>query len=192
MEPDIPHPGGDDSGGGGPDPPVLSDAQAEALRRRLIRAVAGVCPAWLHEQSEDIVQNAMIQLLRMLRKSEGNPRFSSMYLAKAAHGATVDEIRRRCRRKENVAGDDETVERATSSGPSPETESAARELGRGIQECLARMLRPRRLAVTLHIHGCTVKECARRLRWTFKKTESLVYRGLKDLRRCLSMKGMNP
>jgi RNA polymerase sigma-70 factor (ECF subfamily) len=146
----------------------------------------------MRDQADDIAQNAMIQLLRMLEKSEGNPRFSSMYLAKAAHGATVDEIRRRCRRKENLGDDEGTVERASSRGPSPETESAARELGRGIQDCLAQMLRPRRVAVTLHIHGCTVKECARRLRWTFKKTESLVYRGLKDLRRCLSMKGMNP
>jgi RNA polymerase sigma-70 factor (ECF subfamily) len=115
-----------------------------------------------------------------------------MYLAKAAHGATVDEIRRRCRRKENPAEKGEMVERARSDRPGPERQTAARELGRGIQECLARMLRPRRLAVTLHIHGCTVKECARRLRWSFKKTESLVYRGLKDLRHCLSMKGLSP
>ena len=38
----------------------------------------------------------------------------------------------------------------------------------------------------------TTVETARRLGWTAKKAENLVYRGLKDLRRCLTARGMTP
>jgi RNA polymerase sigma-70 factor (ECF subfamily) len=192
MEVDPPHPDGRQPAGDLSRPAGLTEEQAAALRHRLIKAVAGVCPAWLADQREDIVQNALIQLIRSLKKSEGDRQFSSIYLAKAAHGATVDEIRRRCRRKENPAEKDETVEQASSDRPGPERQTSARELGRGIQNCMAQMLRPRRLAVTLHLHGCTVRESATRLQWTYKRTESLLYRGLKDLRRCLARKGMTP
>lgn len=177
---------------GAPGRHVLSEEEAETLRRRLQDAVAYACPDWMADQAEDIVHNVFIQLLRTVRKSEGERHFSSIYLARAAHGATVDEIRRRCRRKEHPADAEGTMEKAHAHNPSPELESAMRELGRGIQDCLARMLRSRRLVVTLYLHGCTVPETARRLHWSPKKTENLVYRGLKDLRRCLTGKGVAP
>jgi len=170
----------------------LGNEEWKALRGRLKAAVTRACPHWLVEQIEDIVQVVLVQLLETLRKSEGKREFSSMYLAKAAHGATVDEIRRRSRRRETTEGDVRVTEPAVRDGPNPERDSAARELGHGIQDCLARMVYPRRLAVILHLHGCTVPETARRFHWTAKKAENLVYRGLKDLRRCLAAKGFAP
>jgi RNA polymerase sigma-70 factor (ECF subfamily) len=164
----------------------------ESLRRRLTAAVSRACPPWLAGQAEDIVQEALVQLLERMRRSEGNREFSSMYLAKAAHGVTVDEIRRRTRRREDLPRDEGAMEAARSKGPGPERVSAGRELGRGIQDCLRGLVRPRRLAVTLYLEGCTVPEAARRLRWTTKKAENLVYRGLSDLRQCLAARGMEP
>jgi RNA polymerase sigma factor (sigma-70 family) len=161
-------------------------------RRRLTLSVGRVCPCWLADQAEDIVQNAMIQLLASMKTRGGNPHFSTIYLRKVAHGATVDEIRRRCRRKEETSGETGVLEQAPSEVGDPERSSAAREIGRGIVDWLTELADSRRLAVTLFLRGCTVPEAARRLRWSVKKTEHLVYRALRDLRRCLALKGMRP
>jgi RNA polymerase sigma-70 factor (ECF subfamily) len=178
--------------GRSPDGSPLTDEEWEALRGRLKAAVIRACPYWLVEQIDDIVQAVLLQLFDTLRKSEGKREFSSIYLAKAAHGATVDEIRRRARRREISEEDVRVSEPAVTDAPDPESNSALHELGRGVQDCLARMVHPRRVAVILRLHGCTVLETAQRYRWTPKKAENLVYRGLKDLRRCLAAKGLAP
>ena len=170
---------------------TISSVDLQALRLRLRAGVRRACPRWLASDAEDIVQNALMQLLRKLKKSDGKMNFSSMYLAMAAHGATVDEIRRRTRRKE-LPGEERMMERAISERADPERESAARELGRGIQYCLGSMVAPRRLAVTVHLQGGSVPETAKRFHWTVTKAENLVYRGLRDLRECLASKGMAP
>jgi RNA polymerase sigma factor (sigma-70 family) len=171
---------------------VREEEDVAALHRRLAAAVARVCPRWLADHADDITQNAIVQLLASRRSSGGNPGFSSMYLMKAAHGVVVDEIRRRCRRKESTADDPAALERVSSRAESPERASAAREIARGIVDCLTRLADARRLAVTLFLRGCTVPETARRLGWSPKRTEHLVYRALSDLRRCLGSKGMTP
>ena len=74
----------------------------------------------------------------------------------------------------------------------PERTAVARQIGRGIRGCLRAMKQERRLAVTLHLQGHTVPEAARLLNWAFKRTENLVYRGLSDLRACLTAKGLQP
>jgi RNA polymerase sigma-70 factor (ECF subfamily) len=46
--------------------------------------------------------------------------------------------------------------------------------------------------VALYLNGCTVPEAASHLRWHLKRTEALVYRGLAELRHCLTGKGLTP
>ena len=84
------------------------------------------------------------------------------------------------------------LDRIPTREGSPEHRAASSEIGRGIVDCLTRLIRPRRLAVTLYLHGCTVPEAAGRLGWPLRKTESLVYRGLADMRACLERKGLEP
>jgi RNA polymerase sigma-70 factor (ECF subfamily) len=74
--------------------------------------------------------------------------------------------------------------------PDPERNCAGREIGEAIRDCLGRLVRPRRMAVTLDLQGHRVAEVARLLGWSAKKAENLVYRGLADLRGCLKAKGM--
>jgi RNA polymerase sigma-70 factor, ECF subfamily len=52
------------------------------------------------------------------------------------------------------------------------------------------MVAPRRHAVTLNLQGHSVPDIGRLLGWTAKKAENLVYRGMADLRSCLSSKGI--
>lgn len=76
--------------------------------------------------------------------------------------------------------------------PDPESRSSGREMGRAIRRCLAELIRPRRLAVSLHLQGHRIKEVGELMGWSAKRAENLIYRGLADLRACLEGKGFGP
>jgi RNA polymerase sigma-70 factor (ECF subfamily) len=169
---------------------VPLDDEFAALRGRVARAVRRTCPTWLGSQADDIVQNVMTQLLRTLRACEGDASFSAMYVEKAARGATVDEIRRIYRRHERATVPEAFAEGRASPSPGPERCALSAEIAREIAACLAHLSNARRLAVILHLQGCTVPEVACRLCWSEKRTENLVYRGLADLRAELRTLGL--
>ncbi|MBT3220138.1 MAG: RNA polymerase sigma factor, partial [Proteobacteria bacterium] len=159
------------------------------LRSRLELAVRRVCPPWLANHAEDIVQAAVIKILR--RKGEGIGELKSSYLYKVAHSVMVDEIRRLRRRKE-VGMEDNFAAEVDRQQLGPEAQAAGRELGEGILSCLGRLSTDRRRAVTLYLQGHTTPESARLLDWSPKRTENLIYRGLGELRKCLKSKGLKP
>jgi len=164
------------------------------LREDLERVIARICPAWLNAQRDDVVQAAVMRVIQLIENrssNEGNRPFPASYLYKVAYSALIDEIRRARRRRETDLEDAADFRIAVPSHD-PERTAASMEIGRGIQACLARMKRDRRLAVTLYLQGHTVIEAARILEWPVKRTENLVYRGLADLRACLTSKGMRP
>lgn len=165
----------------------LSEAECAELRVRLCRAVARICPPWLASQADDIAQRALIRLVQILERREGEARLGASYVRKAAYTATVDEVRRR-RRQREVALEAGGGEQA-SAGPDPERLRAAVEIDEALRDCLGRMVEGRRRAVTLHLLGHSVPEASRILGWSNKQVENLVYRGLADLRRCLVGKG---
>jgi RNA polymerase sigma-70 factor, ECF subfamily len=165
------------------------------LRQDLVRAVARLCPRWLADRRDDLVQAAVMRVIHITGKQpasgEGNQPLSTSYLYKVAYSVVVDEIRRR-RRWGETGLDDEALARVAIARENPERTAASKEIGRGIEECLTGMKRERRLAVTLHLQGHTVPEAARILDWAAKQTENLVYRGLADLRACLMARGIRP
>jgi len=171
--------------------PQEEGGETEALVSRVRLAVRRSCPPYLASQADDIAQDVLVQLLRKLERTEGKAGFSSIYLLKAAHGVTVDEIRRRNRRREQTGMEDEMLDNAATY-PDPEQETLARSLGREIRRCLETIVPSRRLAVTLHLLGCPVPEVSRRLRCSEKSADNRVYRGMKDLRDCLAAKGLQP
>lgn len=164
------------------------------LHRDLVRAVDRVCPRWMADRADDLVQVALMRVMEIQRRKEGTAEFSSFYLKKAAYSALIDEIRRLRRRQEvSLAGDDEEdgpVFDPAAPEPDPERASAGRQIGRAIRDCLGGMVPPRRHAVTLNLQGHSVPDIGRLLGWTAKKAENLVYRGMADLRGCLGAKGI--
>lgn len=160
------------------------------IRAELVRSVRKVCPRWLSDRADDLVQVALLRVMEINRKSEGKAELSAFYLKKAAYSATVDEIRRLRRRQETTLDDEENPVNPPAESPDPERRTEGREIGRAIRDCLQRMIAPRRHAVTLHLQGHSVPELGRLLGWNAKKAENLVYRGLSDLRGCLSEKGV--
>lgn len=190
---------GDHSPSDGVPPRTASDGRDFSetyveISQRLEKAVAAVCPRWLADRREDLVQVALLRVMDLARKSEGKREFSSSYLWRVAHSALIDEIRRQRRRQEISLDDDEPggFDFATSHEADPEQDASGREVGDGIRHCLTQMVQNRRLAVTLYLQGHSVPESAEILGWTLKKTENLVYRGLTDLRDCLSSMGLEP
>ena len=165
-----------------------------ALRRDIARAVARLCPSWLAAARDDLVQAAVMRVMRVAEQpdaGEGSRVLSASYLYRIAHSVLVDELRRRNRRRETDL-DDATGDLPAARTADPERETASREIARGIRACLQELTRDRRLAVTLHLQGHSIGDAARILEWAHKRTENLVYRGLADLRACLAAKGLRP
>lgn len=171
------------------DPSTSADDYA-ALRQKLARAVGAVCPSWLADQRDDIVQVALMRVMDVRRKSEEDREFSSSYLWRTAYSALVDEIRR-LRRRQEVTLEEEANNHVAVS-PGPEERARGHQIGEGIRDCLGHLVRPRRLAVTLYLQGHTVPQVARLLGWSAKRADNLVYRGLADLRQCLTERGLRP
>ena len=164
-----------------------------ALRRDIARAVNRLCPNWMADTRDDLVQAALLRVMHVVERrspGEGNPAAAASYLYKVAYSVLVDELRRMRRRRETDLHEDALL--VARAKEDPERTASARQIGRGIRGCLRTMKHERRLAVALHLQGHTVAEAARLLDWAFKRTENLVYRGLSDLRVCLKAKGLRP
>lgn len=179
-----------------PNPDLAHESPAAAdtgvdfglIRERLARAVARLCPSWLANQRDDLVQAGCMRLMDRLARREENAPLSSSYIWKVAFSVTIDEIRK-ARRHAEVPVADDVLERPADA-VSPERWTQARETGQAIVTCLGGMSAERRLAVTAYLQGHSIRESARLLGWTEKKYENLMYRGLDDLRRCLTAKGI--
>jgi RNA polymerase sigma-70 factor, ECF subfamily len=175
---------------------TAEDLDLAQLRSVLTRAVSRVCPPWLSDQKDDLVQVATLRVMDLWNRREGNASFGTSYLYKVAYSALVDEIRRVRRRREVALeagpGADGPPREFPASSENPERSAMSGEVGRGIQSCLESLLPERRQAVALYLLGHSVQDAARILDFPFKRTENLVYRGLADLRECLAGKGLNP
>ncbi len=170
--------------------PSSSGHDYSELRSKLQQAIRRTCPRWLADQREDLVQCALVRIL----KSYPDAHLNTSFLVRVAHSVVVDEIRLRRRRHGDQVG-------ATPSAPdrvrapattSPEAHVTGQQVGAAIIEALADLSDDRRRAVTLHLQGHTVPEAAQLLGFARKKTENLVYRGLADLRDVLRDRGVEP
>jgi RNA polymerase sigma-70 factor, ECF subfamily len=150
-----------------------------------------VCPRWLADRRDDIVQSALIRVTNVSAR-EGNTPLAASYLWKAAYSATVDEIRRARRLRESALADEAGEAIPAAGQADPERRAESRQVGTAIRACLATLIPDRRRAVTLHLQGHTIPECGRLLGWDAKRAENLAYRGMQDLRTCLEQKGITP
>ena len=169
------------------------DEPLAGLRRRLTAAARRAAPRWLSDEIEDLVQNALIRVTANLENRDGGfEGVPSSYLARAAYSAVVDEMRRRFRRGEVQEDAVEGMDGMPSPDSGPERSFEAAEIHTGLRDCLARLIRPRRVVVACRLQGYSVPETAGLTGWTRKRVEHLVLRGMRDLRHCLEAKGLRP
>jgi|GEM_PF-268954 len=167
---------------------AVDDRVIAELRATLLRAVERACPNRLASEREDIVQTVMARLTKRGITEDDLERLTPAYLAKTAYHAIVDELRRR---KRPVATSNVDAEPAPNASD-PEQAARARELGRAIRACLERLVQTRRAAVSLYLAGSGIADIARALDWRSKQADNAVYRGMGDMRRCLTSKGFEP
>ncbi len=171
--------------------PMESAATAhdyEHLRAQVAVAVSKLCPGWLRDQCDDLVQLAVMRIHRRYDAAEINKSF----VYRVAHSVIIDEIRKQKRRNE-VGMTPTTPDRiASPRARSPERSAAGTKLGEHIVACLSELNDDRRRAVTLYLQGHSVPEASAVLGFSRKKTENLVYRGLADLRKHLKARGIEP
>src|SRR3954447_14270829 len=87
------------------------------LHRDLVRAVDRVCPRWMADRADDLVQVALMRVMEIQRKKEGTAELSGFYLKKVAYSAMIDEIRRLRRRQEvSLEGGSEEEDSGSGSG----------------------------------------------------------------------------
>ncbi len=170
------------------------DASGEyrRLRARLERALLSICPRNLAGHVDDLAQAAVMRVMNLSRQREGSREFNSSYIRRVAYSVLVDEIRKHRRRREEAVEKHESASALQSHAPDPEELAAGREIGSAIRDCLKQMIANRRRAVALYLQGHRVPEVARLLDWGAKRAENLVFRGMADLRNCLSQKGIQP
>lgn len=168
----------------------LTEPDYADLRRRLEGAVRRVCPPWLSDHADDLVQAAMMKIMRTI--GEGNGELNTSFLYRVAHSVVVDEIRRVRRRREEAMTPSQPERISAPGAKGPESAAAGHQIGAAILDCVSHLHPDRRRAVTLNLQGHTVPETGRLLGFNDKKAENLVYRGLADLRECLRKKGVQP
>ena len=171
-------------------PSAAATTDDQALRNRLLAAVRRRCPAWLANDAEDIVQTAMIRIVDLRTRSGGSTTFGASYLERAAQNATIDAIRAKFRRRESALepeGDD-VIEPREARPRDPEL---GVDVQRSLRECLANLIRTRRVAVACRLFGYSGPEAASLTGWSAKRLEHLTARGLADLRACLASKGID-
>lgn len=157
------------------------EERVEQMRSVLTRAVAKACPAYLLPIRDDLVQSAILRVLERERLGVETAPRSASYLWRVAFSVVVDEARRLGRRQP-VRGEQPDDEPRTSSRP---------DLGMAIRACLRELIEPRQLAVILHLQGYASEEASGVLGWKLKRVRNLIFRGMADLRRCLSAKGFS-
>ncbi len=164
----------------------MSDTIDESVRKQLVRSVSRVCPNWMRDDLDDLVQMSVMRLLRSNAQIDLTP----AYLSRVAYSAVVDEIRRKKRRNE-IGATPSLFERvADEVAISPEQIARAGEMGTVVLECLESLVPARRRVVTLYLQGHTVPEIGTLLQWPRKKVSNAVYRGLSDLRAALAERGV--
>jgi RNA polymerase sigma-70 factor (ECF subfamily) len=162
---------------------------------------------WRHRLSEadidELIQDVRIRLWRahakdaIRRGSESLSDVPASYVYRTATTAALDLIRRR--RAGRAASHDgietaDMLERAVDYSlvavATPDQEAETAELAAQVDRAIETIPASRRAVVRMYLAGYPREEIAEVMGWTEAKTRNLVYRGLSDLRACLTEWGI--
>jgi RNA polymerase sigma-70 factor (ECF subfamily) len=169
----------------------ISTTRVDSLRRGLSTAVARICPFWMSQEREDLVQTALLRIVGLLGSGESHREVTATYIWKTAYSVTLDEIRRARWRYERSMEHASQGEDRPGTALDPERAASAREICPRVRECLRSLEISRRRAVLLRLAGYSHGEAAQRLGMNVKQIANFIHRGMKDLRTCLRAKGVN-
>ena len=164
----------------------------EALRRAVRRIVPGRLGV---DDLDEIEQEVRIRLWRTF-EDERKIEHPTSYLHRMTWNATIDALRRRGRRPETsleawLEGEGASATAVRTSTPSPEELASRRQLLETVEQCLGELKDDRAQAVRCYLQGFTTLETATLFGWTEARARNLTYRGLHQLRRLLTLRGIH-
>jgi RNA polymerase sigma-70 factor (ECF subfamily) len=137
--------------------------------------------------AEDIVQESFLKAYRQLGRFESRAHFGT-WLHRIVVNCAVDLLRTRQARQRaaHAAVPAPALERQAAPGPGPERLAQSRELGRSLDEALARLSPLERAAFALRHHeGRSIAEIGRMLGLGTSATKHSVFRAVRKLRAAL-------
>jgi RNA polymerase sigma-70 factor (ECF subfamily) len=142
---------------------------------------------------EDLLQEVRVRLWRALGSGEKIRAVPASYVHRTALSAALDLLRRRRARRETPARlSRPSGEAVLGESPPADAGLEASELERQVGDALERVVASRRSVVRMYLAGYGREEIADLLGWSEAKTRNLLYRGLEDLRRQLTARGIGP
>lgn len=170
-------------------------AQDQATFQRLCDVIAGICPAWLGEQREDLAQKAMLRILEWVKRSKTHQELTQVFLYRVAQSVVVDEVRAARREKNKHREHTQRTVVSQSGAVEAPIDTPERATEKGIQidhirTCMRSLSNDKRMALTLMLQGYSQKEAAQMLNWKPKKVENHSLRGKAELRACLRARGV--
>lgn len=190
-----------------PAPPPLDEAReavgADADVSRALQHLIGRFDAFVRRTAsrhglagadlDEVVQDLRVRIWKSFGTVESIRRANPTYMYRAAVSASLDIVRRRRAIKASPASiDDVSPSALVDARASAESLLAEGEVARAVHEALQLLAESRRGVVRMHLAGYDRYEIAELMGWTEGKTRNLLYRGLDDLRRILSARGITP
>ena len=140
---------------------------------------------------DEAVQEVRIRLWRTLATAPDIRRVPATYIYRTTVSAMLDLIRRR--RSQREAAIESLEGRITvlpASTPSPDAALETTDVTRAVAQAIEAIPESRRAVVRMYLAGYAREEIAALLAWSEPKTRNLLYRGLDDLRRTLTARGI--
>lgn len=140
---------------------------------------------------DEVLQDVRIRLWRADPSGEQIGRLGASYVYRTATSAALDLLRRRrARAGDRTESVDDRPEALPDTARGPLMELEGDELSERILTAVDTLAPARRVAVRMYLSGYEREEIGELLGWSEAKTRNLIYRGLADLRRCLTERGI--
>jgi RNA polymerase sigma factor (sigma-70 family) len=140
-------------------------------------------------ERDDLLQEVYIKIWKTIRDNDYEIRYLNAYIHKIVYSVFIDEINRINKEKEalHVCGALSRPNNVRNGFAGGDDEIARDALIRSING----LKEARQRVIKLRLQGFTLTEIARLNQWPYRKTCSVFYRGLKELKDRLRAKGIS-
>lgn len=135
---------------------------------------------------DDLLQEIRIRVWKSLRDNEHHIQYFNAYLRKIVYSVFINEINRVQRENELLQKSGARLNAADGGGRNANDAALKDILAASIDD----LKESKQQVLKLRLEGFTLNEIARLNQWQYRKTCSIFYRGLKDLKRRLEERGV--
>lgn len=140
--------------------------------------------------ADDLVQETKIRLWKVLENGR-DIEYIAAYVRKIVDSVIIEQLDRRTHERSAIDAERARIFSERQRAPCPPGRPRM-ELADTVREALPGLSASRRAVLQLTISGFSIMEIASLKGWTLKKTYHLYERGLKDIRKILTLKGSLP